>query len=1158
MNRRYITILLLVIFVSGFFSGFPVRSIAVENTYQEKLLFFSDKHPFSLTKTQIDSLKQKQEIAELETFPKLNAIRIKATENCLKTITLLYPQLTIIDNLTYKSQPIRPHASTNTQTDIHWNLDLIHVKEMWEKGFSGKGVKIGVLDTGADSTHPALTGKIKDFALFDKYGTGNNQKTAYDTDTHGTHVSGIVAGGSLKEPLGVAPDATLSVGVVIPGGSGSFSQIIGGLEWLLDPDGNPATNDSPRAVNLSLGLPGYVTIWTPLFQKLLARNILPVCSIGNEGDGISSSPGNTPNAFSVGAFDKNKKPAYFSSGSDQIKWEDSIIQSDVYLKPDISAPGVAIRSSVPNNGYELMSGTSMASPHIAGAAAVLAQAFPDATAYDLYYFLKAGSQDEGKKGPDTRFGQGSLDIFSSWKLLNQAKRVTGKLKNYSSDYTLTISETGLPIYVNSDQEYSVFLSPGSYHLEIRNQQKVVQTLLITVTSKNVVFDITLPTLMISTLDGKVKNGNGKPILATIISRDSTFSTNEMGYFSIPCRSMDEIIIQASGYKETKVLVSDNTPSFLNVTLEKVKVLLVEGTSNYLAIKNPPRLARNYYFQALTENQIPFAYQNTSLAPIQWEDIESFDTIIYFFESGSFSREEGKLLSRFLDNGGKLLVTGRMIMFLENFMDLTFLGDHFGVSSKETISFPSISNMDDDNGFTNLQFALTGNEGANNQENCDVLQKRESSITPIPFLKFNEIGKDRYAGVLATNGVFRGIFLPFGFEGIGASQSRTELMRKMMNWLNQTGTMEIKMPSDAPFYIELKKDTGYYFSKMVESGIFTQKNLPPGNYHILVQGYGYESFETSQFINVKDQVSLWIYPKKSTFQKVSIKLNQYKGTTSYIEAIFNNKSIFIKEYGSEDSYQFDLPSGDFTFIIRAPLYETKFYQTIVKKDDQEIKIDMKQNGGKLLLIDDSETGDYLLDRYARIGEYYQKYLASTPFRYYIWSIAEKGKPTFLDMVPYKAVLYITGLNMLSLDSISEKEELKKYLDKNGRIILSGNYVHTVLQNTDLLHQYFGVEVKSSNVREQAVRGAPNSPFNDLFFDISDNFSENGIYVPFGSFEQLDPSVQPLFQYYSGEIASTYFKGSTFKSIFIPFGIDNIMRSTLRIDVLNRMIKLILAD
>lgn len=215
MFKKSITSLWLIIFIGGIFSFIPLATKAIETNYQEKILFFGDKQPFAWNLTQIEFLKQKQEIIELEQYPNLKAIRIKATDDCIKAILAVYPQALMVDDYTYRAQPVSYLGSTSNQPDLNWNLDLIHVKEMWEKGFTGKGIKVAVLDTGADSAHPALEGKIKDFAFFDKSGSGIPQKVAYDTDTHGTHVSGIVAGGSLKEPLGVAPEANLSVGVVI-------------------------------------------------------------------------------------------------------------------------------------------------------------------------------------------------------------------------------------------------------------------------------------------------------------------------------------------------------------------------------------------------------------------------------------------------------------------------------------------------------------------------------------------------------------------------------------------------------------------------------------------------------------------------------------------------------------------------------------------------------------------------------------------------------------------------------------------------------------------------------------------------------------------------------------------------------------------------------
>lgn len=1160
MVKRSILLLVLVCLFSHFFLFKPTFLQANEPIFLEKLLFFKETIPFSWNHAQIDFLKQQKEIKELERFPKLNAMRIVATNRCIQSIQATNPTATIMDDFICHSHPVKKGIEEdNNNTNPNWNLDLIHVKELWEKGFTGKGVKIGILDTGADGNHPALLGKIKNFAYFDKNGTAYLEKNTYDTDNHGTHVSGIAAGGSTSEPLGVAPDANLSVGVVIPGGSGSFSQIIGGLEWQLDPDGDASTNDSPRAINLSLGLPGYFKVWTPIFQKLLSHNILPVCSIGNEGDGISSSPGNCPNAFSVGAFDNHKEVGYFSSGSDRIQWEDSTIATDTYLKPDISAPGVRVRSSVPNKEYDVMSGTSMASPHVAGATAILAEAYPTASAYDLSYFLKLGSQDEGKKGTDTRYGSGSLNVFQSWKLLNDSVRLSGKLNNFIEGYSLRIVETNLPVYINQNHLYSTHLLPGTYHLEITYKEKVTQQIKVDLVKQDIMLDISLPAKILKKIEGKVKNTNGQPLLATIITNENkALSTKIDGTFSLTAKSGEEITIKASGYQEQKLTISEKEMPFQNITLKKVKVLLVEGTSNYLAIKNPPRFAKNYFFQALLANQIPFAYQDASLEPLRWEDVESFETIIFFFEGGTFKPEEGKVLTRFLQNGGKIIITGRMIKLLEDYMELSFLGDHFGVASRETISFPSISSMTDDLGFDNLQFALTGNGGANNQESCDVLQKKESSINPIPFLKFNEVGKERYAGVLASNGIYRGIYLPFGFEGIGSAQARIDLMRKMMTWLYNTGSIDIKMPDKVPFFIELKRNSGQYLSTIVESGIFHQGNLEPGQYQIRVHGFGYENFETAQYIGSGDQLSLLVQPKKSPLYQAKINLNQFQGTTSFLEVIFHHQSVYFKEFPDASSYSIDLPPGEYVFIVRSPLYETKYYQASLTETDVDIRIDMRQSIKKILLVDDSETGDYLLDRYARIGDYYAKHLASTPNNFDTWSVSQKGKPEYLDLLPYQLVLYVSGLSMVSMVSPIEKEQISLYLNRGGKILLTGNYVHTMLQGSTFLREYFGIDVKSSNVREQAVRGAQGSPFTDMSFDLADNFSNNGIYVPFGSFDLVHESAQPILVYYGGEIASTFYQGSTFKSIFLPFGIDNITRSTVRIDLINRMIKLLLAN
>ncbi|WP_441349288.1 S8 family peptidase [Streptomyces sp. NBRC 110465] len=272
----------------------------------------------------------------------------------------------------------------------------------WKAGFTGKGVTIAVLDTGTDSTHPDLKGKI----LAEK-----NFSTAKDTKDrvgHGTHVASIAAGTGAKSGgrlKGVAPDARLLSGKVLDDeGYGEDSGILAGMEW--------AVAQGADIVNLSLGGPDSPEV-DPLeaaVDKLSAeKGVLFAIAAGNEGDGAGTvgSPGSADAALTVGAVDDEDKLADFSSRGPRI--------GDGAIKPDVTAPGVDTTAAVPPGsliarevgenpaGYATVSGTSMATPHVAGAAALLKQQHPDWKSAELKGALTAST----KPGAYTPFQQGS-------------------------------------------------------------------------------------------------------------------------------------------------------------------------------------------------------------------------------------------------------------------------------------------------------------------------------------------------------------------------------------------------------------------------------------------------------------------------------------------------------------------------------------------------------------------------------------------------------------------------------------------------------------------------------------------------------------------------------------------------------------------------------
>ena len=132
-----------------------------------------------------------------------------------------------------------------------WHLKAIGAPQAWAAGFRGQGIRIGHLDTGIDPNNPELAGKLLSFAEFGADGE-RLSSAPHDSEQHGTHTAGLLVGKS----VGVAPAAKLISALVLPKSEGTFAQVIAGMQWVIDPDGNPDTNDGANVVSMSLGLPG--------------------------------------------------------------------------------------------------------------------------------------------------------------------------------------------------------------------------------------------------------------------------------------------------------------------------------------------------------------------------------------------------------------------------------------------------------------------------------------------------------------------------------------------------------------------------------------------------------------------------------------------------------------------------------------------------------------------------------------------------------------------------------------------------------------------------------------------------------------------------------------------------------------------------------------
>ncbi|MGW4967967.1 S8 family serine peptidase [Nonomuraea sp. NPDC004186] len=269
------------------------------------------------------------------------------------------------------------------------SVKQIGAPRAWEQGFTGKGVTVAVLDSGYDPDHPDLKGAVAQERNF------TTDPDIRDENGHGTHVASIVASRDEKY-RGVAPEANLAIGKVGGRSGMTDSTVLAGMEWA-------ATEVKAKVVNMSLGAPDGPDL-DPMEQAVNTLSertgTLFVVAAGNDRPMVFT-PGSADAALTVGAVDKQGRLADFSGSGPRA--------GDHAIKPDVTAPGVGIVAAVPGGGHESKGGTSMAAPHVAGAAAILAQRHPDWTGARLKAAL-IGSAAPVQGATLYRQGAGLIDL----------------------------------------------------------------------------------------------------------------------------------------------------------------------------------------------------------------------------------------------------------------------------------------------------------------------------------------------------------------------------------------------------------------------------------------------------------------------------------------------------------------------------------------------------------------------------------------------------------------------------------------------------------------------------------------------------------------------------------------------------------------------------
>jgi subtilisin family serine protease len=361
----------------------------------------------------------------------VNTLKVTADRNTIAEIGRRPDVKTIVPDKSYSLPPIRPGRPQPGVQTVEWGVANVRAPEVWSTfGARGDGIVVANIDTGVQFDHPALVAQYRgnNGGSFDhNYNWFDPAKicppgTPCDNNAHGTHTMGSMVGDDGNpgvNQIGVAPKAKWIAAKGCESSGCSTESLLASGQWIAAPTDlngmNPSPEKRPHIVNNSWGGGGGDIFYQEIVQSWIAAGIFPAFASGNSGPscGSTGSPGDYGISYAVGAHDIMNVIAPFSSRGPS--------PFDGITKPNISAPGANVRSSTPGNSYDSFSGTSMATPHLAGVVALIWSAAPsligditgtrallDQTAIDTEDLSCGGTAQNNNV-----FGEGRVDAFAA-------------------------------------------------------------------------------------------------------------------------------------------------------------------------------------------------------------------------------------------------------------------------------------------------------------------------------------------------------------------------------------------------------------------------------------------------------------------------------------------------------------------------------------------------------------------------------------------------------------------------------------------------------------------------------------------------------------------------------------------------------------------------
>jgi subtilisin family serine protease len=472
----------------------------------------------------LDSLREQGDVAGFAGYWIVNAVVVRGNERAARMLAARSD----IDEVDVDFAPrvIEPIRGERSRLDSDANtpplgIRAVNAPRVWyELGITGQGALLANLDSGVDGLHPALSARWRgNFAPAAECWRApiSGSPTPHDNAQHGTHVMGTMCGatsGGAGDTVGVAPGALWIADDAVGGNEGSTfdNNVLDAFQWLADPDGDPNTvADVPdvceNSWGVNSGFAGYADCdnrWTAAVEALEAATCVAIFAAGNEGPAAMSlrSPANialdSVSLFAVGAADLTSDTllpvpvATFSSRGPS--------DCDSSVKPEVIAPGVSVYSAIPGGGYGLLSGTSMAGPHVAGIVGLMRSANPNLDVRTIKSILMRTAHDQDDAGKDNVSGWGFVDAYAAvsaalpgnWARIAGVVRDAGNLEPLQvlveivgGTQTVTTGGTGAYVFaLPGDSTYTLRFSKYGY----RTQTAIVTTAQGDVTAQDILME----------------------------------------------------------------------------------------------------------------------------------------------------------------------------------------------------------------------------------------------------------------------------------------------------------------------------------------------------------------------------------------------------------------------------------------------------------------------------------------------------------------------------------------------------------------------------------------------------------------------------------------------------------------------------------------------